>query len=311
MRPQLALAAALCASLVACRGSHAGAPGALPKGRPAFDLVFARASGEDRRTLWVVPAGSGSERQLTDSSQADGLPRYTRDGRAVIFSSNRSGNWQLWQIPVAGGVPERLRTNSWTEWQADLSPDGKRLAFLSDRGGAQSLWLEDLASGGERLLVRHGKRSVLGNPHWDPAARRIVFSSNYSVGHQIFLVDVENGEQKRLSGLLSGGCEPRFSPDGRKVVHVTRGHHRPTSQLIETDIVSGSERILVEWPALNYDPVYSPDGRELAFASNVSGRYQVYCLRLADGKAWQVTSGPGDARDPDYRPPSAQRAVEH
>jgi WD40 repeat protein len=52
--------------------------------------------------------------------------------------------------------------------------------------------------------------------------------------------------------------------------------------------------------ALNYDPVYSPDGIELAFASNMTGGYQIYRLRLSDGKPYRVTSGPGEAREPDY-----------
>jgi TolB protein len=143
----------------------------------------------------------------------------------------------------------------------------------------------------------------LGNPHWNRDARRIVFSSNHQVGHQILVVDIVSGGQQRLSGLLAGGCEPRFSPDGRRVVHVTRGHHRPTSRLLETDLTSGAQKTLVEWPALNYNPVYSPDGAELAFASNLTGEYQVYRIRLSDGKTYRVTSRPGEAREPDYRPP--------
>jgi TolB protein len=220
----------------------------------------------------------------------------------VIFSSKRAGTWQLWQVPAEGGRPTRLRTNTCEESQADLSPDGKTLAFLSKCDGPQSLWLMNLADASLRLLVRHRKRTVLGNPHWNRDGRRIVFSSNHEFGHQIYVVDVVSGDVRRLSGLLSGGCEPRFSPDGRKVVHVSRGHRGSTSRLIETDLATGAQKALVAWPALNYDPVYSPDGTELAFASNVTGEYQIYRVRLSDGKPYHVTSGPGEAREPDYRP---------
>jgi TolB protein len=75
-----------------------------------------------------------------------------------------------------------------------------------------------------------------------------------------------------------------------------------TSRLVELDLESGAETVLVDWPALNYGPVYSPDGAELAFASNITGEYQVYRRRLADGHTWRMTFGPGEARDPDYRP---------
>jgi TolB protein len=220
----------------------------------------------------------------------------------VIFSSKRTGTWQLWQVPAEGGRPTRLRTNACEESQADLSPDAKALAFLSNCDGPQSLWLMNLADATLRLLVRHRKRTVLGNPHWNRDGRRIVFSSNHEIGHQIYVADVESGDVRRLSGLLSGGCEPRFSPDGSKVVHVSRGHRGSTSRLIETDLATGAQKALVDWPALNYDPVYSPDGTELAFASNMTGEYQIYRVRLSDGRPYRVTSRPGEAREPDYRP---------
>jgi TolB protein len=299
------LIAGLCLSAFACSEARTAAP-ALPlpaaSSRPAADLVYSRVLGVGKRALCVLPAGGGPERRLTDGSSDDGLPRWTPDGRSVTFSSNRSGNWQLWQVPAEGGSPRRLRTNTCTESQADLSPDGKTLAFLSDCGGPQSLWLMSLADGVERLLVRHGRRTVFGNPQWNRDGRRIVFSSNHQFGHQIYVVDVASGDEQRLSGLLSGGCEPRFSPDGRRAVHVSRGHHRPTSRLIETDLASGAEKTLVDWPALNYGPVFSPDGRELAFASNLTGEYHVYRLRLSDGKTYRVLDSPGDTREPDYRP---------
>jgi TolB protein len=143
---------------------------------------------------------------------------------------------------------------------------------------------------------------VLGNPHWSPDGSRIVFSSNWRIGHQIYVVDVATGDETRVSGLTGGGCEPRFSHDGRRVAYVSRGHRRPTSRLLEHDLASGEEKVLVDWPALNYSPVYSPDGTEIAFSSNVSGEWAIYRQRLADGKVGRVPTGPGPARYPDYRP---------
>ncbi len=269
---------------------------------PPTDLVYSRVIAEGKRALCIAPADGGPERRLTDGSADDGLPRWTPDGRTVIFSSKRTGTWQLWQVPAKGGPPTRLRSNGCEESQADVSPDGKTLAFLSNCDGPQSLWLMSLADATPRLLVRHRKRTVFGNPHWNRDGRRIVFSSNHELGHQIYIADAASGDERRLSGLLYGGCEPRFSPDGGKVVHVSRGHRGSTSRLIETDLASGVQRTLVDWPALNYDPVYSADGTELAFASNMTGEYQVYRLRLSDGKPHSVTSRPGEAREPDYRP---------
>jgi TolB protein len=219
-----------------------------------------------------------------------------------VFSSQRTGHWQLFEVPAEGGAARPVRANAFTEYQADVSPDGRQLAFLSNADGPECLWILDRATGQARVLVRHGQDSILGNPHWSPDGGRIVFSSNWRLGHHIYVVDVKSGKARRISPLASGGCEPHFSPDGTKVVYVGRRHLSDESGLVEQDLATGGERLLVDWPALNYDPVYSPDGSEIAFASKISGEWQIYRQRLADGQSWQVTFGPGLARYPDYRP---------
>lgn len=296
------LAAGLLACGAGCRARPSESASAGKPGSPsAWELVYERELAGNL-DLFVIPAGGGPERKVTDSAAGDMLGRWSPDGRTVVFSSERSGNWQIWEVPGEGGSPRRLRSNAAREFQSDPSPDGREIAFLSNLEGPECLFVMDRGTGATRRLVRHGDQSILGNPHWSPNGKLITFSSNWRLGHQIYVVDAATGEERRISGLTSGGCEPRFSRDGRKVVYVSRGHLRPTSRLVEHDLASGDEKALVSWPALNYDPVYSPDGSELAFASNITGEWVIYRQRLGDGQAWRVTFGPGAARAPDYRP---------
>ena len=277
------------------------AAAASARGPSSWELVYER-DVNGAMDLFVIPAGGGPERRLTDDPAYDSLARWTPDGRSIVFTSDRSGRPQLWEIDADGRNLRRVRENGATEYQADVSPDGRQIAFLSNLDGPERLLLQDLRTAGVRELARHGEHTIFGNPHWSPDGRMIAFSSNHSVGHQVYVVDVATGHERRLSGLVGGGCEPRFSRDGRRVVYVSRGHMRPTSTLVAHDLATGEETTLVNWPALNYDPVYSPDGSELAFASNVTGEYVIYRQRISDGKAWRVTFAPGEARNPDYRP---------
>ncbi|HEX6737221.1 MAG TPA: hypothetical protein VF310_03005 [Vicinamibacteria bacterium] len=308
MKTRAALAAILLAGAGCGRGEAQGgkaqgrqAPAADAAGAASLDLVYEYTE-NGNQDLYVMPAGGGVARRLTTHPALDGLPRWSPDGRSVFFTSQRTGNYQIYQVPAEGGEPRRLRENAFTEYQVDPSPDGTRLAFLSNQEGAEHLWVMDLPAGPARVLVRHGRRSILGNPSWSADGGRIVFSSNYQVGHQIYLFDLGRAAEERLSGFRRGGCEPRFHPDGQRVAYVSRGHLSEQSRLVEHDLRSGAEKVLVDWPALNYDPAYSPDGSEMAFASNITGEYAIYRVRLADGKSWRVTFGAGPARYPDYRP---------
>jgi len=301
MNRLLAVCVVACA-LTGCERKAASAPpAAAPSGGgSAFELAFEREV-EGNQDIYVIPAGGGVERRLTDQPGGDGLPRWTSDGKRIVFGSERSGEWQLWEMTAEGKDPKRLRTNGAREFQSDPSPDDTQIAFLSYIEGPEKLFVMDRATQAAHAVVDHGD-VILGNPHWSPDGKRIVFSSNVRVGHQIYVVDVATRKETRVSGLTSGGCEPRFSRDGTKVVYVSRGHLRPTSRLVEHDLASGQETVLVDWPALNYDPVYSPDGKELAFVSNISGDWVIYRQRLSDKQAWRVTFGKGGARSPDYRP---------
>jgi Tol biopolymer transport system component len=289
-----------------CSGGHTASAPPVEKvdDKSGFVLVYERTV-EGNQDLYLIPAGGGIERRLTDHPGTDALPRWARDGTSILFASDRTGDWQLYSVGPKGGEPRRLRTNTASEQQIDGSPDGGGLTFLAQKEGPKSpQWLltAELASGAERVWVKHGADSILGNPTYDPAGTRIVFSSNVRIGHQIYVLDLATGKEQRLSPMHKGGCEPRFSPDGKKVMYVSRGHLRPRSRIVEHDLASGEEKVLVDWPALNYTPVYSPDGSEVAFTSNITGDWVIYRQRLSDGKAWRVTFGPGPARAPDYRP---------
>ncbi len=269
---------------------------------PAWELVY-DLEVDGNADLYEVSASEAEPRRLTASPGYDGMARFTPDGARIVFSSERTGDWQLFEIAAEGGEARRIRTNEATEYQADPSADGKKLAFLTDLDGPERLVTMDFATGRLRELVRHGTRTIFGNPSWSPDGSRIAFSSNWRIGHQIYVVDVESGDTRRLSALTSGGCEPRFMPDGRRVCYVNRGHLGGSrSTLVALDLETGEETVLVDWPALNYDPAFSPDGSEIAFASNITGEYAIYRQRLSDGKAWRVTFGAGAARYPDYRP---------
>jgi len=308
VRPCLAALLSGAMVLAACSGSSSSEPDGRT-GRTALpDQIVYEHERDGSSDIYVVSASGGTPRRLTSDPTFDGHARWMPDGRSIVFTSNRSGKPQLWEVPAEGGTPRRVRTNGGAESQPDPSPDGRRLAFVSDVEGSDRLMMMDLRTSETTTLVRHRPSTIFGNPHWSPDSSRVVFSSSWPTGHQIYAVDVAAGKARPLSGERTPGCEPRFRPDGRAVSWVKRGDQAPTSQIVERDLETREERVLVDWPALNYDLAYSPDGTEVVFTSNITGEFVLYRQRLLDGKAWQLTFGGGPARYPDYRPrPSVGR----
>ncbi|HQZ68008.1 MAG TPA: hypothetical protein PLY87_23115, partial [Planctomycetaceae bacterium] len=82
--------------------------------------------------LWLVPSdGSLPPRQLTNGTAKDNNPKWSPDGRWIMFESTRSGNSQLWIINPAGGEARQLTTISTEADTAVWSLDGKHIAFVS------------------------------------------------------------------------------------------------------------------------------------------------------------------------------------
>ncbi len=82
--------------------------------------------------IWLAPTdGKGKPRQLTNTSKKDRHPRWSPDGKHLLFESNRGGSGQLWVISLDGGEAKQLTSLSTEASSAIWSPDGKHIAFVS------------------------------------------------------------------------------------------------------------------------------------------------------------------------------------
>ncbi len=108
-----------------------------------------------RGDLWVV-SRSGQWTSVTTGPAWDREPTWTPDGSAIVFSSDRSGNFDLWRIPVStNGIPgaaEQLTASPLPEGQPAVGRDGT-IYFVRGRLGAATLWMRQ-ASGVEARATK-------------------------------------------------------------------------------------------------------------------------------------------------------------
>jgi dipeptidyl aminopeptidase/acylaminoacyl peptidase len=89
-----------------------------------------RKSEKKYSNLWVVPTNGGSPQQFTQGDQRDLLPRWSPDGKQIVFLSNRNSNTkppQVYLIPFDRGEARPLADLDGEISSLDWSPDGRKL----------------------------------------------------------------------------------------------------------------------------------------------------------------------------------------
>ena len=111
------------------------APQISPDGKQVAYQVTTVSLEENKSTtaLWVAATdGKTPPKALTDpKGKKDMSPRWSPDGKTILFESTRPGTPQLYMVPAVGGDPKQITTISTGAGNAIWSPDGTRIAFVS------------------------------------------------------------------------------------------------------------------------------------------------------------------------------------
>src|SRR5579883_1401831 len=177
-------------------------------------------------TLWLASTDKGEPRQLTNTTKKDRHPRWSPDGKHILFESNRSGDNQLWIIDLTGGEARQLTTISTEAGNGIWSPDGKHIAFVSavypeysDKPFKESDALnkkrkEEI----EKSPVKAKVHTKLFYRHWDSYVedkRQHLFVMPWNDGKGGTPRDVTPGDRDAnpTSSTFSVGDDFTFSPD--------------------------------------------------------------------------------------------------
>ena len=177
-----------------------------------------------------------------------------------------------------------------------LSPDGARLAVMRREAADYDLWLYDLASRTGRKLA--DQAHDLQSPVWSNDGRYVIYASRtggiwWSDGAATGVV--LQGQQGEIMVPTS------ISPDAKFLAYHARGPDRKSFDVWVAPLHSGPGGPQAGTPALyrgteSFEtyPAFSPDGRWMAYASNESGKWQIYVRAFPDdGRAVMVSASGG------------------
>jgi len=292
-------------------------PQVSPDGRWVVFVVGRADKAENRwnSDLWLVPLAGGEPRQLTNGPRHDRHPRWSPDGKRVVFESNRSGTFQLYTIRMDGGEAQQLTTLSTEATQPVWSPDGRHIAFVSavfpefsDRPFKESDALnQKQLEEREQSKVKARVFTQLYFRHWDSwveGKRQHLFvvpvKDGLAAGDPLNLTP---GDRDAIptSSTFSAGDDFAFSPDGLELAYTatpvpTREEAwNANHDLYTVNLATGERRQITTNPAADGFPRYSPDGRFLAYraqerAGFEADRWQLVLLERATGMRRSVTS---------------------
>ena len=199
--------------------------------------------------IWLVPASGGEAKQLTTNPAHDTEPRWSPDGKYVIFASYREGQKDLWAVSVEGGRPKRLTDYGGAQTPYAVSKDGKiffsayyqELASSSAFPGANNLYCIDFA---EALTAEPDKLPVPTRvatvKTWaaDINADGTIIYEDYvtpedpyrkhhtsSAAHNIW--KLQNGTYTRLTTFIGEDKCPVFAPDGIHYYYLSEQSETP------------------------------------------------------------------------------------
>jgi serine/threonine-protein kinase len=187
-----------------------------------------------------------------------------------------------------------------------LSPDGTRLSLTVLRDDNWDVWVYDLERGVSTRLTF--EESVDTEQIWSPDGGYVIFSSDRNGPDNLYRKRSDgSGELERVVEGDSPQWASSWSHDGRFVTYMTA-----TTALdlwVAPVDGKGTPELFLSTPFAESDGAFSPDGRWLAYASDESGRSEIYVRPFPPGGGkWQVSDGgggyprwSGDGRELFYR----------
>jgi dipeptidyl aminopeptidase/acylaminoacyl peptidase len=254
-----------------------GSPVPSPDGKwVVFDAVDVDLEANKKIShLWIVPAAGGESRRLNQTPNHEERPRFSPDGKRLIWTSKATDPTQIWMsnfTPESGGLdgtPHQVTNISTGADGAIWTPDGKNIVFVS------SVYpdAKDDAENKKRD-EELGKSKVKAKIFTKLLYRHWTGYTEFKRSH-VFAVSAE-----------ADASQPNSARD------LTPGDHDvPPFNLGGQDLYS-----------------VSPDGQELAYTSNIdeveatSTNNEIFIVPMAGGTPKKISTSPGNDNTPLYSP---------
>jgi len=181
--------------------------------------------------VYTLPLEGGTPKLITPEGPSY-LHGWSPDGKYLVFTGQRNGEFDIYRVPSQGGKEQRLTSAKGLDDGPEYSPDGKYIYFNSVRSGTMQIWRMK-ADGSDQQQMTHDD---LNNwfPHVSPDGKWIVFISfplsvkpdDHPFYKHVYLrIMPAAGGKPRVIAYVYGGQgtinTPSWSPDSKHIAFVS------------------------------------------------------------------------------------------
>ena len=264
--------------------------------------------------IYVIDAAGGNLRRLTNNRGLNWFPSWSSNGKRIAFQSNKDGNNDIYVIDAAGGNQRNLSNNLGDDRCPSWSPDGERIVFAS----AGEIYVMD-ADGGNQQNLTNSDDSRDITPSWSLDGKQIAFGArrdghfktNHGITSEIYVMNADGGNQRRLTNNRHHEIYPAWSPHGKQIAFVSyKDADFQSADIYMIDADGDNHRRLTNNPHSDNSPSWSPDGERIAFSSFRDGNWEIYVMDADGGNQRNLTKHDSwDLSPAWYTPPLAVALV--
>lgn len=170
---------------------------AAPSVSPDGKRIACVLSKDGNSEIYILSTKGKIIKRLTRHRAIDSAPTWSPAGDRIAFSSDRSGSPQIYMMDDDGSNLTRLTYQGKYNDSPIWSERGGRITFVSrTKYGRFDLASIRVDGTDYRIMTEVGMNE---NPHFSPDGKHIVFSSNRLGPRDIFTMDINGRNQKRLT----------------------------------------------------------------------------------------------------------------
>lgn len=258
--------------------------------------------------IYLMTIDGKNVTNLTNNKSLDFWSSWSQDGKYILFYSNRDGNNEIYRMDADGKNQVNISNHPSNDYLPCWSPDGNKILFTSDRDH-KNREIYVMNNDGSNLVRLTNNDLFEEVPSWSKDGKRILFTRQLveiadtvkTTNGEIFVMDKDGKNEKRLTFKKGFDSGAKFSPDGKQIAF-----YGPTEDKNYELYIMNSDgtnlQNLTNDVLEDYSPDWSPDGKWIAYTSGTSNQYDVWVINLKTKAKLRLTNEPKRNETPVWRP---------